>query len=200
MNRQPLRTVALLGRNTGLAVLQEALFDNEKINLTNVYTHGSLTKAEGGTPRPELSTYQALCGERNIPLAVLDFPEARNIENYLPDDVDLMIVLSWKFILKPAALQKLNVGSINLHRGELPRYAGLEPVRRAIEAGESRTAITAHEMTDEVDMGPEIARIWQKIPPVPIGTSSADHAEVVKKNLLKLYAPLARMAIDAISS
>ncbi len=200
MSPRPLRTVALLGRDTGLAVLRDALFDNQRIDLAEVFTHGKLPKAEGGGPRTELAIYRAMCAERGVPLTVLDLPEAQRVEDYLPEELDLMVVLSWRFILNPAALRRPKVGGINLHRGELPKYAGAEPVRRAIEAGETRTAITAHTMIAEVDMGLEIARVWLDMPPLSAGASSADHAETVKKRLLGLYAPLARLAIDAVSS
>ncbi len=190
--RKPMRTVALLGRDTGLAVLQGALFDNEKIDLTGVFTHGKLPKAEGGGTRPELAVYQELCEQRGVPLGVLDPPEARRIEDYLPENIDLLVVLSWRFILTPAALRMPSMGGINLHRGELPKYAGAEPVRRAIEAADTHVAITAHKMIAEVDMGGEIARVWLDCASQPVAT--------IKQRLTGLYAPLARLAIDAVSS
>ena len=196
----PLRTGALLGRDTGLAVLQDALLDNNRIALLGVMTHGKLPKAEGGGPRPEMATYKAICSDRGIPLHILDFPEALKVEDYLPDKLDLMVVLAWRFIIRPAALEKLGIGGINLHRGELPKYAGAEPVRRAIEAGEVRTAITAHRLAEGIDTGAEIARVWLDIPSALPHMSSADQAERVKTRLLSLYAPLARLAIEAIDA
>ena len=193
-----LRTAALLGRNTGLAVLQDALLDNDRVKLAGVLTHGKLTKAEGGGPRPELPFYQSLCADHGVPLMVLDLPEARRVENYLPENLDVMVVLSWKYIMAPAALEKVGHTGINIHRGELPKYVGLEPLRRAIEAGATRAAITAHKITHKVDRGPELARVWMEIPPLPEGVSSADHAETIKEKLLPLYAPLTRLAIDTV--
>jgi len=197
LNR-PLRTVALLARDTGLAVLEDALLDNEKIELLGVYTHGRLTKAEGGGQRPELPLYREISEARGFPLTVLDLPEARRVQDYLREDLDVLVCLSWKFILDRTVLDGLRVGGVNLHRGDLPKYAGLEPVRRAIEAGETRTAITAHKMVEEVDMGPEIARVWLDIPAKPPDISNREHADTVKGHLLALYAPLTRLAIDAI--
>lgn len=197
--RSPLRTVALLGRGPGLAVLKDALLDNPRIELLGVVTHGRLPKGEGGGPRPELNSYEAICRDRRIPLTVLDFPAALTVEEHLPDDLDLLLVLSWRFILRPAALAKPRVGGINLHRGALPEYAGAEPVRRAIEAGETRTAITAHRLAEEIDVGPEIARVWMDMPPPPAPMSGTEQAELIKERLLRLYAPLARLAIEALA-
>lgn len=181
-------------------MLKDALLDNERIELLGVITHGRLPKAEGGGVRPELAAYEAICSEHRIPLRVLDFPEAHRVEDVLPDDFDLLVVLSWRFILRPAALNKPRIGGINLHRGELPAYAGAEPVRRAIEAEETRTAITAHWLAEVIDMGPEIARVWLDMPPPAAAMPSAEHAETVKARLSGLYAPLARLAIEAASA
>ena len=196
---RPLRTVALLGRETGLAVLRDALLDNPRIDLAGVITHGKLPKAEGGGVRTELARYQALCAKHGVPLTVLDHPEALRVEEHLPDGLDLLVVLSWRFILRPAALAKPRIGGINLHRGVLPEYAGAEPVRRAIEAGETRTAITAHHLAEIIDAGPEIARVWLDMPPPPMPMSSVEQAELVKARLVGLYAPLARLAIEAMA-
>ncbi len=197
--RAPFRTAALIGRDAGLGLLRDGLLQNELIDLAGVFTHGKLPKAEGGEARPELADYKSICAAHNIPLTILDGAEARSIEASLPDNLDLLVVLSWRFILAPAALEKPKHGALNLHRGALPEFAGAEPVRRAIEAGKTRTAITAHMMVEEVDMGPEIARVWFDIPPLPKNVSSAEHAEVIKKKLLPLYAPLARTAIKSLA-
>ncbi len=196
----PFRTAALIGRDAGLALLRDGLLENDLIDLVGVFTHGMLPKAEGGEMRPELPDYKSLCAEHNINLTVLDGAEAKSIEAYLSDDLDLLVVLSWRFILAPAALQNPKLGALNLHRGALPEFAGAEPVRRAIEAGKTRAAITAHKMVEQVDMGPEVARVWLDIPPLPPGVSSAEHAEVIKKRLLPLYAPLARTAIKTLAA
>ena len=199
--RSSLRTVALLGRETGLSVLESALLNNDAVDLAGVITLGNLPKSEGGGRRPELAAYERLCDNNHIPLTVLNFPEALNVEQYLPENLDLMVVLSWRFIIRPAALERLAVGGINLHRGALPSYAGAEPVRRAIEAGEARTAITAHWLAEEIDMGPELARVWLDLPMAGTSSgSSAEQAERVKKSLFSLYAPLARLAIEAVKA
>jgi methionyl-tRNA formyltransferase len=197
---KPLRTIALLGRTTGLAVLSDALIGNPLINLMHVFTHGQKTTAEGGGPRLECAEFEQLCSKHNIPSTVIDLPEARYVENFFPDEViDLLVVLSWKYILSDSALALPRLGGINLHRGALPKYAGLEPVRRAIEARETHIAITAHWMIGEVDMGPEISRIWIRVKPSLQGEPAEVHAEAIKKQITPLYVPLAKIAIQSVA-
>ncbi|WNK01379.1 formyltransferase family protein [Thalassospiraceae bacterium LMO-JJ14] len=189
-----LRTIGFLGRDTGLSVLENVLLADPRIEPIAVFTHGHLTRAEGGGPRPEVPYYRQLCEHAGIPLHILDLPQARTPEDFLPDGaLDLMMVLSWKFLIPDTCLSRFCFGGINLHRGALPDYAGLEPVRRAIEAGEKRIAITAHGMTGDLDGGPELARVWLDLEP-----RDAPSVDVIKDRLLPLYAPLAGLAVSAV--
>ncbi|MDX2143337.1 MAG: hypothetical protein SFV19_08275 [Rhodospirillaceae bacterium] len=52
-------------------------------------------------------------------------------------------------------------------------------------------------MTADIDAGQRIAEVWFDLPPCPPGRSAAEHAESVKLSIYPLYAPLARLAIDA---
>ena len=198
---QPFRTVALLAREPGLLVLKDALLNNPLVRLLEVFTHGSLPKREGGAQRPELKSYESECKAAGIPLRVLDLPEARNLERYLPgESFDLMLALSWRYILSKNVLDRPTAGAINLHRGELPKFKGAEPVRRAIEAGATSVSITAHRMTEELDSGPIVATVSIEMPPLPANITAEDYAEKIKVALYPLYAPLARLSILSLTS
>lgn len=195
------KTVALLGRSTGLSVLRDSLLPHPLLDVVQVFTHRNLTKAEGGGKRPELSEFQAITNAAKINLTVLDLPEARSFESYLTlQTFDLLIVLSWKYIISANALNRAKVAAINLHRGELPKYAGLNPVRRALEAGERRVAITAHKMIEQVDMGEEIARLWIDVPIMGAATDIDVATKEIKLQLEPLYAPLASLAVNSVIS
>lgn len=200
LTTKPYRTVALLGREPGIFVLQDALLNNPLINLIAVYTHGSLPKKEGGLQRPELSHYMDICESADIPLHVLDIPEARQLISYLPkEEFDLLIVLSWRCILEKSVLDRAKIAAINMHRGALPKYKGAEPVLRAINAGDSSVSITAHHMTVELDEGPIIATAEMNILPCHANVNSEEYVEQVKRNLYPHYAPLARLAIERLT-
>ncbi len=193
-----IRTVALLAREPGLAVLRDALLNDTRLELVSVFTHGRLPKAEGGGPRREVDDYRLALRDRDVPLHVVDPPQSRQLGSVLPGRAGLLVSVSWRSLVFADVLDRFALGAINLHRGALPAYAGAEPVRRAIEAGETRVAITAHHMVPEIDRGDEIARVWLEIPPRFSSDSAAVYAEQVKSALVPLYAPLARLAIGSL--
>jgi len=198
---KPFRTIALLGREPGLLVLREALLDNPLIALTAVYTHGALPKGEGAGVRPELGRYVRECEAAQVPLYILDLLEARRLESHLPrDPLDLLVVLSWRCILSKAVLEVPAFGAINVHRGALPRYKGARPVQRAVEAGDSSVAITAHRMVEAVDDGPVVATIRMDVGDLPANVTAFDYAEQIKVALHPLYAPLVRLAISSLAA
>lgn len=190
--------VALVAREPGLAVLRDALLDAPSLELVAVATHGRLPKAEGGGLRREVEDFRRCLEPRGVGLLVVDPPQSRALGRLLPERADLLISVSWRSLVLADVLDRFALGAINLHRGALPAYAGAEPVRRAIEAGKTRVAITAHHMTAEIDQGAEIARVWLDLPSKNPALSAAQFAEDVKAALVPLYAPLARLAIAAV--
>lgn len=193
------RTVALVARPPGLAILRDVLLNDRRLEVVAVFTHGSLPKAEGGGTRDDLTAFRELCSQAGVPLIVADSKEAAAIGDRMPaGELDLLLSLSWRNIVRPDVLQRFRLGTLNIHRGALPDFAGAAPVQRAIESAAPAVAITAHEMVETVDAGREIARVWLPIDPLGRGQSAGGYAEVVKDRLLPLYAPLCRLAIDAV--
>lgn len=195
---RPLRTVALLARQAGFNVLQDALIGHPRLHLVSVYTHRNLPRAEGGGERAEVALFEEACAGAGVALQCLDGAAAKNLHDRLPrGELDLLVSVSWRYLVPSPVLQRLRCGALNLHRGALPEYAGAEPVRRAIAAGERRVAITAHRMTAEIDAGPAIAVVWMDVPPLAHGMDLLGHVEATRRRLDPLYAPLARAAIAA---
>lgn len=195
---RPFRTVALVARQPGLNVLTDVLLNHPRLELIAVLSHGKLPRAEGGGGRSDVALFEEACRRSNVPLSLLDYPDALDLNAHLPTgEIDLMIVLSWRYIIPANVIDRLCVGGLNIHRGALPEYAGAEPVRRAIEAGERRVAITAHRLTAEIDAGSPMSVVWLDIDPIPSGIDAFDYAEQIKKRLEPLYAPLASTAIEA---
>lgn len=198
MTRARLRTVALAARDPGIALLRDGLLKHPDLDLCAVVTHGLLPKAEGGGERAELAQFRQLCESGGVPLIVADGATAKDLGSLFPSGpLDLLISLSWRYILPQVVLDRFRHGCLNLHRGALPTYAGAKPVQRAIEAGETRVAITCHEMVEEVDAGLIYAEVWADIQPLKAGVTAEAYAEDVKLAITQLYAPLAVTGIAA---
>jgi methionyl-tRNA formyltransferase len=66
---------------------------------------------------------------------------------------DLLVVVAYGQILKPAALDLFPRGALNLHPSLLPAYRGAAPMSRAILEGETRTGLTTFFLNPEMDAG-----------------------------------------------
>ncbi len=198
---EPLRTVALLGREAGLALLRDGLLRDPRLRVVCVAAHSKLPRGEDPVrgPRPEFPAIRALCDEAGAPLVAVDSPaEASDLDFLDPHlPVDLVCAVSWRYLVSPRGLTRARLGCINLHRGRLPEYAGAEPAQRMIEAGLHEAEITAHLMVAEVDRGPVLATVRLPIERAP-GLSSAELAEKVRARLVPLYAPLVSLAVTAL--
>lgn len=198
---QRLRTAALLGRRAGLLLLRDGLLTDPRLQLVCVAAHSRLPRSEDPSrgPRPEFSELRAVCEGAGVPLIAADSREAAAdlgfLEPHLP--IDLLCAVGWRFVVSARGLSIPRLGSINLHRGRLPDYAGAAPVLRMIQDGLQEVEISAHLMTEQVDGGPVLATVRLPIERRP-GIAPAAVAEEVKERLLPLYAPLARLAVTAL--
>ena len=66
---------------------------------------------------------------------------------------DLIISVSFGYILKKELYSKCRYGAINLHQSILPKYRGKDPITNAIINGENRVGFTIHYIDDGVDTG-----------------------------------------------
>lgn len=93
-------------------------------------------------------------GERGIPVLS---PESINTPENL--DVlrglmpDLMVVVAYGQLLKPALLAIPRLGCINVHGSLLPKYRGAAPIQWAIANGETVTGVTTMYINERMDAG-----------------------------------------------
>ncbi len=66
---------------------------------------------------------------------------------------DLIVVVAYGQILKPAILSMPPLGCINLHASLLPKYRGAAPIQWAIANGERATGVTTQFMNERMDAG-----------------------------------------------
>ena len=66
---------------------------------------------------------------------------------------DLVCLAGYMRILSPAFVERLRGRILNIHPSLLPKYRGLEPQKRALEAGDSESGCTVHFVDEGVDSG-----------------------------------------------
>lgn len=194
------RVVALVARDAGLATLHGLLWPTPRIELLGIFTHRLRPRSEDRRrrEREDFPRFAELAAEYGVPLHTIDDPaaaeESAGLTAFAP--FDILLSVSWRYRVRPEHLALARLAAINLHRGRLPDHAGAEPVRRALEAGESTVVLTAHIMTEEIDAGPVLAEYEH---PIAAGTSaSPTDVARVKRELLPHYPRVALEAIDAV--
>lgn len=66
------------------------------------------------------------------------------------------LVVAYGRLLKPALLDEVPLGFLNVHFSLLPRWRGAAPVERAIAAGDETTGVTLMKIDEGLDTGPVI--------------------------------------------
>jgi methionyl-tRNA formyltransferase len=113
------------------------------------------------------------------------FFEGRRVE--APKDfwesaqVDLMLVVSWRYLIPEAIYRRPVRGTFILHDSLLPTYRGFAPTVWAIVNGEDHTGVTLFEIADDVDSGDMVA---QKRVPIAPDDTIADVLEAVTRAYL----------------
>jgi methionyl-tRNA formyltransferase len=82
--------------------------------------------------------------------------------------IDLLLAVSWRYLVPPAVYRRARLGAFVLHDSLLPRYRGFAPTVWAILNGETETGATLCEMAGPVDAGAIIAQ--ERVPIGPDDT------------------------------
>lgn len=99
---------------------------------------------------------------------VLQPPSLRRTEAVAELEVlhpDLIVVVAYGQILRPAVLDLPPAGCINVHASLLPRWRGAAPIQAAILAGDEVTGSTIMLMDEGMDTGPILAQAALRIGP-----------------------------------
>ncbi len=105
---------------------------------------------------------------------------------------DIMVVVAYGLLLPQTVLDTPRLGCINVHASGLPRWRGAAPIQRAIEAGDTSTAITIMQMDAGLDTGPML-----HITPCPIqpdDTATSLHDRLASMGPAALLATLQQLA------
>lgn len=115
----------------------------------------------------------AKAAERGIATACVDHrahPDRERFEAALTRALDaaapdLICLAGFMRILTPAFIDRWAGRMLNIHPSLLPKYRGLHTHARALEAGDTQTGCTVHEVTAELDGGPILGQARVPIRP-----------------------------------
>lgn len=132
----------------------------------------------------------------STPKVIVDYFKSKDIKYILVDKSDIKVKQFWKKVKKVSKLIELgiiyNFGAIipseiiksfnfvNIHFSLLPKYRGAVPVEATILNGDTKTGITIHETTDDLDAGDIFL---QKVYGVPQGVNSCQLWDFLESKL-----------------
>lgn len=97
--------------------------------------------------------------------------------------VDLMLAVSWRYLVPARVYQHVRMGTFVFHDSLLPTYRGFAPTVWALINGEDHTGVTLFEIAEDVDSGPIIDQ--ERVPLAPNETI-AEALEAVTQTYLTL--------------
>lgn len=196
----PYRVLCLVARPCGVRLL-DALLRHPMVKVVGVFTHSKKPSTEdpNRSERPEYALIRALLVGTEIPLHIVNSAQAAKALHGFAElgEFDFMLSLSWRFLVPARFLGRSRLADINLHRGQLPKYGGAEPVRRMLEDGIKHATITAHIMDEALDAGEILAEDHLDVVAGP-GEPMPQVVERVKQALDPIYPHTALRAMNEV--
>ncbi|CAH1415690.1 unnamed protein product [Lactuca virosa] len=101
-----------------------------------------------------------------IPYHYLSKSKEKNVEDEilgLVEDTDFLVLARYMQVLSGNFLKRYGKDVINIHHGLLPSFKGGNPSRQAFEAGVKLIGATTHFVTEELDGGPIIEQMVERV-------------------------------------
>lgn len=92
---------------------------------------------------------------------------------------DLVCLAGYMRILSPDFVRQWPGRILNIHPSLLPKYRGLSPQRRALEAGETEAGCTVHVVDEGTDTGPVV--LQKRVPVEPSDTEETLSARILEQ-------------------
>ena len=105
------------------------------------------------------------CANNNISYDSINKFDQKIIANIKKIGAKIAVLASFGLIVPTEVLEIFPLGIINIHPSLLPKYRGPTPVQSTILAGEKTTGVSIIELDEEVDHGPILTQIEEKIEP-----------------------------------
>jgi phosphoribosylglycinamide formyltransferase-1 len=108
-------------------------------------------------------------------------------------DVEIVCLAGFMRILGPRFFEAFPTRILNIHPSLLPAFPGLEPQRRALEAGVGEAGCTVHLVTPAVDAGPILGQ--RRVPILPDDSVETLSARILAEEH-RLYVDVLRRIED----
>jgi methionyl-tRNA formyltransferase len=142
--------------------------------------------------RSAAANYFPVCARYGVPLHYIPDINAPRAVGILRDlKPDVVFVIGWHQIVRPATLRLARVGMVGAHASLLPHNRGSAPINWALIRGERETGNTLFWLTEDVDAGSIIDQT--AFPITPYDTCATLYQQVAMSNrdmLLRLVARL----------
>ena len=92
---------------------------------------------------------------------------------------DVICLAGYMRILSPQFVERWRGRILNIHPSLLPRYRGLSPQKRALEAGDVESGCTVHLVDEGTDTGPAV--LQKRVPIEPGDTEATLSARILEQ-------------------
>ena len=165
MTERPRRRLAILlsGRGSNFEAIADAVESGRIPNAQIVAVISDVAAARGLTRARERGL-PAFAVERELfdSRASHEAEILRVLDETRPE---LVCLAGYMRILSPGFVARWRGRLLNIHPSLLPKYRGLSPQRRALEAGEAETGCTVHLVDEGTDTGPTVLQRRVRIEP-----------------------------------
>lgn len=169
--------VLLSGRGSNFEAIAEAV-DSGRIPDAEIVAVISDVAAARGLARARERGLPAFAVERERfgSRAEHEAEILRTLEKTGPD---LICLAGYMRILSPAFVERWRGRILNIHPSLLPKYRGLSPQKRALEAGETESGCTVHLVDEGTDTGPVV--LQKRVPVEPGDTEDSLSARILRQ-------------------
>ncbi|HEX3915597.1 MAG TPA: phosphoribosylglycinamide formyltransferase [Steroidobacteraceae bacterium] len=164
--RQPI-VILISGRGSNmLALIERSRAGNAAYSVRAVISDRS-DAAGLESARQRKVAARAVVRSKDMERARFDQILAAAIDEYAPS---LIVLAGFMRILSAQFVDRYAGKILNIHPSLLPKYAGLDTHRRALEAHDTEHGVTVHFVTEQLDGGPRV--LQSRVPVLPGDTEA----------------------------
>jgi phosphoribosylglycinamide formyltransferase-1 len=188
LDRRARLAILLSGRGSNFAAIADAV-DAGRIPDAEIV---AVVSDNVGAPGLEFAR------ERGLPVFSLASSKRTELERELRKVLagcrpDLICLAGFMRILSPELVAEYRGRILNIHPSLLPKFRGLHPQRRALEAGETESGCTVHYVDEGVDSGESL--LQRRVPILPGDTEESLSARILEKEH-EAYPEAVRIALS----